>query len=257
MKIMYLSFRLFIKLLEWIGFFSEGFKAKKIWKIEELVASNKSVIRWGDGETRLLMGGDINFQRARWKLSIELLKVLLFSRVESNYVLGLPIEYISRTDNELKTSARSRSWIATKYVLSFLVDKNLDLFDAFVFREETNIPNELIEKMWLGKTHIIFVHGNYKYFNDFKNKYVNSKIYFVQVPSCNAFDHVDETLNKIIFLQRSECISKDNLRILVSAGPSAKTLIRMLSSIGMIAYDMGHYFDYKFYDLKRDWKDSF
>ena len=41
---------------------------------------------------------------------------------------------------------------------------------------------------------------------------------------------------------------KSNFKVLISAGPTAKVLVYRLATEGLICYDMGQYFKWKFYD---------
>jgi hypothetical protein len=219
-----------------------------------LVNTNKSLIRWGDGESTILTGGNLYFQNNSFKL---VKKFHLFVRKysnKSNYLIAIPTEYLKKSKNNLSLDNKYKMWLYTRFVY-WLYFKKIDVtyLDSFIFRENTSLKNTAIEKLWINKKHVFFVHSNFKYFFDFKEKYKSLfKTYFIQIPSANAFNYSTNVINKLLKIIKDKELLQNEICILISAGPAGKIIVVEMSNKGFQALDMGHYFDYKFYELRRD-----
>lgn len=55
--------------------------------IYDLIKEKKSFVRWGDGETALLLGSDTYFQKSNFSISISLWKLLIKSQKNSIYIV--------------------------------------------------------------------------------------------------------------------------------------------------------------------------
>lgn len=62
--------------------------------IEELKRSEKSLIRWGDGESACLIGNDVYFQKANAYFSKYLLSILVNYNKNAHYFLGMPLYFL-------------------------------------------------------------------------------------------------------------------------------------------------------------------
>jgi len=220
--------------------------------IDELLKTNKSLIRWGDGESSILTGGDLYFQQNTMGLFKYFIKIVKTYNSQSNYLIAMPNEFLLQSKDELKKGNKYNIWRYSRYVFEFYFKKkNVQYLDSFIFRENTTLDNSLIEKLWEKENIIFFIHNNYKYFIDFKNKYLEKEVVFFQVTSANSFKQIDTTIRHIQQKQKAMNIKKEDICILISAGPAGKAYVFDLSKDNYKTLDMGHYFDYKFYEIRR------
>lgn len=247
LKIIYYLKKICFKLLNLFGSHNIYHFENEQNTINYLVKYRKSLIRWGDGETTIAMGGDIYFQRNNFKLFYEIRKILRNHDKKKSYVLAIPN----------RINKKSKKWDKTKILLSTLtcLHKNKYNHSSGIFREKTKLKNSEIELLWREEKSIIFVHSNYKYYYDFKLKYDNIKSYFVQVYSSNSFKIKNKIINEIYKIIKENSLDLDYLTIIICSGPLSKVLCYELSLNGLRCLDMGHYFDYKFYNLKRENKE--
>ncbi len=220
--------------------------------IQELISSNKSLIRWGDGESSILMGGDLYFQKNSHTLRKYLNCAVKEYTENSDYLIAVPAQFLTCTNYDLKISGKYRLWMKTRYVFKFFFRKSDNKFlDAFIFREDSSLDNKLIERLWSSEKVIFFVHNNYKYYVDFKKNNPDKKVYFIGINSANSFAQMNKSIRKIISINKKHNFKKESFCCLISAGPAAKAYVIELSRIGFKSLDMGHYFDYKFYNIRR------
>ena len=165
----------------------------------------------------------------------------------------MPNEFLLQTKNQLKKRNKYNTWKYTRYVFDLYFKKqHIQYLDSFIFRENTTLDNDLIEKLWENEKVIFFIHNNYKYFIDFKKKYSGEKkIIFFQVTSANSFNQMNTIIHKINQKQQDLHVKKEDICILISAGPAGKAYVFELSENNYRILDMGHYFDYKFYGIRR------
>jgi hypothetical protein len=126
--------------------------------------------------------------------------------------------------------------------------------DSFIFREDSELTNDEIKTLWKDESVIIFVHSNYKYYVDFAAGYPDKKIHFISVYSANAASSFGRVINEAIKYSDIASANGQKACALISAGPAGKAMVVRMAEAGLRALDMGHYFDYKFYELRRERK---
>ncbi len=221
--------------------------------IEHLLSTGKSLIRWGDGETSILLGRSLAFQSNSLSLMQYYRMIVKSYGVDSRYMLALPTKYLRMTGHKLQETGKRHQWHPTRYACNLFFPKGkVKYADAFIFREETSLANSEIEKLWVNSKHVILMHNNYKYFIDFAAKYPGIDCHFIPVLPCGAYGRAGEYMQNAF--KSAKAFGLAETRVLVSAGPAGKPIVFWLSQRGLISYDMGHYFDYKFYGLVREWK---
>lgn len=220
--------------------------------LQVLIDSDKSLIRWGDGESIILTGGNLYFQENSFKLIKFFFEIVRGYNENSRYLIALPNEYLKNNKQYIEGVDGYRTWKYTRFVYSFFFKKEYTYLDAFMFRENTILENSEIEKLWLSKSNIFYIHNNFKYYHDFKNRYADKNIYFFQINNANAFAQSSKVLTAIQDILKANEIDKSDSVALISAGPASKVFVYSLSNIRIKSLDMGHYFDYKFYGIKRD-----
>lgn len=208
----------------------------------QLSKSNKSLIRFGDGEFNIISGKGIHYQSFSKELSEEL-KYIIEAYIKSNnssaYLLALPSDFFMCSGLKLlKKRVYVSSWSFSRWLFKNYYDKQVQYGDAFLFAKDyENIYKEL----WINADVVIFVHNNKRYADYFLGKYgIETK--FVGIPNKNAYEKKNSIL-KEIYNQISSCDSDSKIVTLISAGPTGKVLVKELSDDGYLAYDTGHCWD--------------
>lgn len=214
--------------------------------IDVLIQSKKSLIRWGDSETFFYLGENVSHQNFDISLKNKLDFILKTYNSNSRYLLALPLTPLLQKNIDLFLNGYFIFWYKTRFLLvKIFKSKNLIFYDAFSFRYESSLSNEKISKLWLGFD-LILVSNNKNIYMDICNFNSNSSNFFVKINEFNAFDNYISTLN--IIKRISERMNRENLRVLIAAGVTAKALVFDLSNYGLICYDLGNYFNHKFYE---------
>lgn len=217
--------------------------------INDLLENNKSLIRWGDGETALYLGKDIEFQKSNKELSQELQKILdSYCKKEVNFLLAAPNFYLKTSFFNLYKLRKHRTWFLTRYVFGKKFLKLPLLGDAFIFRPLSTANNNDIERLWLNNN-VVLVNSDKKILEDFKIRYPSIKVSFIKIENVNAFSNLSFILEEIQKAYNINNFNKEDTKILISAGPTAKIILSKLCVLGYIGYDMGHYFTWKFYGV--------
>ena len=207
-----------------------------------LLQSKVSMVRYGDGEIRLMQGLDMNFQKASPILAQRLKEVLLDNC--SGLICGLPdlYPYFDGYNIEAITYVRSFYGQYRSYLLSFLDRSrtyyNANISLAYMNNFDLNRPNlddyyKKFSTLWDGKD-IAIICGE-RTFNQIEYNIFDSasNIEYVWAPSTDAFDHYDEILSQ------AKKISKEKL-VLIILGPTATVLGYDLFKLGYRAIDIGH-----------------
>lgn len=214
-----------------------------------LLEEGGSIIRWGDGETSLLLGRSIRYQNSCIDLSWQLFRILVKS--ERQFVFCLP-KHIPNYNTYIDDDRYLDIWWPTIILWLIFGSRLGDVFlDAFIFRKE----NSHLDDVWS------FMKSN----NRFKVVIskdpgdvllLNQETYHIKCPSENAFANLShlkgqlsDVLAKIDFKSDSE---SQNMHfkpvVIVSMGPAGKVLIaNMLKSKdyeGVQFLDVGHFFDH-------------
>jgi len=138
------------------------------------------------------------------------------------------------------------------YYFFIKYEKTNIVFDAMYLRRDfRGYSDELFYRLtlffkMLQNYEIVLVH------NDEQNRFyleeiLKKEVSFVKIASKNAYEKKNEILKSII----NNIKDVSNMRILISAGPTAKVLVKELSDMGYIAYDVGH-IPYKEYYCKKN-----
>jgi hypothetical protein len=228
-------------------FFKRGIFLSSSSTVRQLNDNNLSLIRWGDGETNLVLGKSIYFQDFNILLQDRLRKVLINS-ANNRILFCVPHNFLTKNVFTLLFSKKNRLWLYSRYLLYPYLKSGTKYGDAFLFRPESSITNNELNILWKGKV-VILVGSNVNDFDRFnhKNDFIASK--YVNISDNNAFSNYESLIKTLLYY----CSEYDlvNLRVLVSAGPTAKLLVYDLTMHGIIAYDVGHYFKWKLNDIEK------
>lgn len=231
-------------------FFRDGLKYNALSSEESLKAllqSNKSLIRFGNGESEILVGLDMATQEYSKELASGLKKIVKNYNPHCNYLLALTNWNLIKSVKQLKSENRFRLWRYMRYVFWRLrINKiSMPFLETDMFRVgPVGLPLKEIERLWKNKKYIIIVHNTEEYFKWFSNKYIDKTTYFIQIPDKNFFSVIKDIEQKIKETINRDNIDKDDLLILLSAGPGGKVLCYNLcqEKANYLCYDMGNFF---------------
>ena len=248
------SFRLIRIVTDLYNFFyQEGLKYDALnpeESLQLLLKSRKSLIRFGNGESEILVGLDMPTQIYNKELAKGLANIIKDYNADCNYLLALTNWNLTKSVRELKDSRKKRKYYMWRYMrylfFKFRIgEKGLPFLETDMFRDLIRgVDRSKIETLWSNINYIIIVHNNEKYFRWFNEEYKGKKLYFVKIPDKNFFSVLPETQKKIMDLINENNIDRNDLIVMVSAGPGANILCYNLcqKDENILCYDMGNFF---------------
>lgn len=219
----------------------------RVETLQELINTNKSIARYGDGEFNLLYGEDLPFQKYSGDLQKKLQEILLSN--DENIMVTIPDVF-----KTLKMYNSFASYFWRKFVVNNRekIYKSINLekqyYDTEVSRPYMDLADktkvceyfEDFKKVWKDKD-IIFVEGKMSRLGVGNNLFSNAKsIKRIICPAKDAYS----AYNKI--LEACKKISKDSL-VIIALGPTATVLAYDLSKLNYRALDLGHI------DIEYEW----
>ena len=213
--------------------------------IEAIINSNKSVIRFGDGEFNLILGNGIGFQEYNHELSTRLKEIMTTN--DPNILIGLSRRFGCLNDVNEDVRAYWR-WFMVQHreQLYKMIDFNKVYIDTCLTAHSIEVEDHttpeckadtkkyynLVRKIWDNKD-ITIIKG--QDVNEFKyDIYDNAKsVNYIYGPLENAYREYKHILSE------AEKISKDRL-VLITMGPTAKVLAYDLHKKGYRVIDIGH-----------------
>ncbi len=233
--------KLLIKIYIYFILLIKPFKIKKGFigsnqTIKEACDKTKSIIRFGDGEFRIMFAHKgIHYQDYDKNLAKELKKIFLNYEINSEYLVCVPSVFFQNIGWFLKQDKKyAYCFAAPRNHFRKIMKRNLNYGDAFCF-SQGKVEEYL--KLWKEAKHLIVIHNDKKWA---KMLEINScKVSFVEIPSKNSYEQIDEIEEKIINIKKKF----NDAKILISAGPMAKVLVYRLSKKNIVSYDVGHCFD--------------
>ena len=218
-------------------------KKIKVMSIDDTIrlmqSTNKSLVRFGDGEVTILRGTDIAFQESDSALSTEMAEILGYHYDDLVVCIVDMFNDIDQYVPKTKKYWKEHLLIYRKYY-NKLCDPNRTYGNSFFSRCYMNIRDkdksairfEEIKKIWAGKE-VVVVEGCGTH-NGVGNDLLDAckNINRIICPSTNAYDRKKEILD--------ECYKMDKSKLfLVSLGPAAKTIVNELFQHGYRAIDIG------------------
>ena len=214
--------------------------------IEALINSNKSIVRFGDGELALISGYDIPNQRASKELSDSLCRVL--SSNNEDLLVALPD--IFENMNQFVSSSQ-RFWKEHLFFHRRSYYKychNGTYYNAFMSRPYIIYTNKSTQgllfrnakRIW-NSQNVVIIEGNISHNGVGNDLFDNvGSLKRIICPGNNAFSRYEEILSLCLN------IPKDSL-VLVSLGATGKPLIMDLFNAGYRVIDIGSL------DMEYDW----
>ncbi len=233
--------------------FSQAFKQEELFDItvmsidetlDELIATDKSLVRFGDGEFSLINGNSIAYQEYQEDLAQEMREILINADKEDNVLVCLPEIFEIFKGNFLQNKDSENFWKnELDYHGRFFQDicKAKRYGSAWISRPYINSEDkskvathfEKIKELFAGKD-ILIVEGattRAGVGNDLFNNVRSIKR--IICPSHHAFSKVDA-------IQQTVLNHAAGRLILLMLGPTAKILAYRLSRLGYRALDLGH-----------------
>ena len=233
--------------------FSQAFKQEELFNItvmsidetlDELLATDKSLVRFGDGEFSLINGNSIAYQEYQEDLAQEMREILINADKEDNVLVCLPEIFGIFKGNFLQNKDSENFWKnELDYHGRFFQDicKAKRYGSAWISRPYINSEDkskvathfEKIKELFAGKD-ILIVEGattRAGVGNDLFNNVRSIKR--IICPSHHAFSKVD-------VIQQTVLNHAAGRLILLMLGPTAKILAYRLSRLGYRALDLGH-----------------
>lgn len=214
--------------------------------IRYIVKNKKSVVRYGDGEMNIMLGGCAWFQEYNDSLSIRLKEI---SKSCDNKILICVPGYINSVNknNEIDSKTKKfwrgysikcggyfRKYFNNNYLYG---DANISLFyNRKKNRKDIEKHIYLLKKIWDNKN-IICIEGKENNIGVNNDLFDNaSTVKKVICPNKNAYRLYDKILKYII------SVCDKNTIIICSLGPTATVLCYDLcSKYNVMSYDLGHF----------------
>lgn len=208
--------------------------------IYELINTNKSIARFGDGEFILIQGHSIGFQDTSPLLAARLKQILQSN--DEKIMIGIPYAFFFYNENFHDFVKHFfKTWVATnRSNILKLLNLNIQYADTTCSQMYAQYENfdfdkyfELTKTIWKDKD-ITMVCGESTFNNVTNNIFDCAKsIEYLYCPSKNAFRAYEEILDK------AKKIDKNRLIVIV-LGPTATVLAFDLAQAGHRALDLGH-----------------
>lgn len=226
---------------EWDSIFVPKIK-NPMQTLEELLTSNKSIIRFGDGEFMLIEGKDIPFQLYNADLA-EKLKYI-FKINDPNLLIGGPFVYFSDTTN-IRNAARSFLYFGGGEIYSKIqkycnpdttyysteISQVFPIYKNYEFEKHYNLLKQILKNK-----KITIITGDW-----IKNKIDYNileecsalSVNYIYAPSINAYFEYDSLKQQI------SRIDKDNV-LIFAIGPAGKVIAYDMYVQGYRVLDLGH-----------------
>ena len=205
-------------------------------ELVEQIKNGKSLIRIGDGEIRMINYGNTgSYEPFNPRLRDYLIKSVTEYNASSSYILGIPEEYLSMSNHELRKLGLLHCWLALKTSFSLIFPKKEKYFDAHLFYRGDSFAR-VLEPLLKDKKILIVTR---KYNIDLMKETDLVKrldIEFIETHDLGTFAYFDEILQKIL----EKVTSNPSLyRVILSTGPASKAFAYELSKKNIISYDLG------------------
>jgi glycosyltransferase family protein len=209
--------------------------------IRDLVATKRSIARYGDGELSIMMGkGNPIFQIQNELLSKRLQEVLQSNL--DNLIVAIPRTFYSMEGEKMHIKYFWYAYINKngKELFSYFNKKkiygNAALTRFYLGQEDKTVSYrvaKLLKKLW-DKKELLFIEGELSRMGVGNDLFDNaSDIKRILCPSKNAFNSYDAILEAAI------AHGKDKV-IMIALGPTASVLSYDLTKLGYHALDVGH-----------------
>jgi glycosyltransferase family protein len=215
--------------------------------VDKILSDKCSMVRFGDGEMGIILGGSIGFQIYDEELAEKLCKIL--GGNEKNLLVCIPdiFEGLEEYKNKSGKAFWMRNLISTRKEWERIcVNKNY--YNAFISRPYNMFLDVNKAKYLFGKiktiwdnADVILVEGKYSRLGCGNNLFDNTKsLSRILCPSKNAYNKYEKILETVKVQDKSKLI-------LIALGPAAKPIAFDLYKTGYRVLDIGHL------DIEYEW----
>lgn len=251
LKFLILAFepRKFVKtLVGLIGAFPvhNAFKTAKFLNEKEtyeyLLLEKKSLIRWGDGDSLIVTNESNSAEKSNSELRSELLKLIVdYKSNESSFLFCIPISPLNDNIVRLFLAGELHVWYRTRYVFNKFLKNYPDFVfgDAHMFKGKANSDHSGLIHLLNNKV-IILIHPSKDFFIGLSNILAtqSKELFFIKIPQYGAFSEIDSIIYNVDEIVKINGIDVKSLVILITAGSTAKILVKRLSQ-KYVSYDVG------------------
>ena len=208
--------------------------------LDILKNSNKSLIRFSDGEIQLMLGLNIGYQKYSSQLKKDLIEILKDN--DKRLLIGLH-GFVNKTDNYINlVGGRSGAVKNIKILLPYFINKNIIYGDTLTFYTYTK-ENDYHKVLDLIEGKDVLLITNKQLSDEILKKNIFSSVNSINcfcVPSQNSYEFLINNLNNILF-ELNNYSNVSNIRILLGGGPGSKIIGYKLMKKGYICYDVGNW----------------
>lgn len=214
--------------------------------INEAIAGNRSLIRFGDELFDMLQGIGLYFGDWKQPYSPDLarrLKEVLRSR-DPRLLLCFNPEFILKSKKEFKEAGipeQYQFWTNSKIYLKNYYYSDITYGSALCFHPRYN-PDIDFEKIgkYFSEKHVFIVTSGIE---RFKGLALGKTTTFIEAPKSNAWKSYSTILSMVREAVERQNASQSQTLVLVSMGSTAKILVYDLTQEGYVAWDTGQFFD--------------
>ncbi|WP_107039463.1 GT-D fold domain-containing glycosyltransferase [Brumimicrobium mesophilum] len=199
--------------------------------LNELIHTDKSISRFGDGEYSLCLGRGIGFQEVSKTLSNRMREILIKGSTENCIVsiLNFP--------NDKLSDYSKMFWYENVVSICRLLDLGKTYFNSNITRSLSKEQFLLMKQIW-DKRNVIFVSGKGSRLNEehflFDNMLTKHMVYSQPV---NAWQAYNQTIEEVLEVSNKV----ENPIVICSLGPTASVLAYDLSKLNIRTLDLGHF----------------
>jgi hypothetical protein len=222
------------------NYFRTSFKSHVLFysheRFAEEIRKGRSIVRFGDGEMHIMLGGSIHYQNYEEGLSNAMRTMVREYDASSPYIIGLPV-FINKSNAELKKEGKLFVWMPAKALYRTLFPKKATYGDAHFFYYDGFFKKYLEE--YLLDRHLLVV-SNQDSIDSFKHNgdIPFRKVSFVETPKKHSYSEYEKICSDI-----DSAIGRipegEKITLLLSTGPTSKQLVYDFSKKGIQSLDIG------------------
>jgi hypothetical protein len=200
--------------------------------VQELERTQKSLIRFGDGEALALLGKPVWFQSPAAEIRRDLFDAYFHYGNDSSYLLCAPSQiFLSAQDIQLadngklwRNSAKLRGLEALARLLNL---RDAPVFDSNAFRSNQEDPSVL----WSQAVDVVVI-SNARVFaeNQQSRAFKAARLHHVEVPEVEVLPHLKRICEEVDAMFSKHFLEAANTPVLVAAGAAGKLLVLRLMS---------------------------
>lgn len=204
-----------------VAFFLKGFSFAVSYyskeEIKEKIKEGKSMIRIGDGEVHMLLGGDLSYQKYEKEIETALKKIIDDYTDESRYLLGVNELVMDKRNDFLKTKNKFYLWLPMKVCYFLYFNKLASYFDASIFYYDGVFDYFFREYLKDKKVVVVSLPRNIEKLKT--SSYADNVSEYIEVTEPNPHDSYATVQQKL-----SRYKGRQDIVVLLSCGPTSKVL---------------------------------